>query len=121
MQIVLHAGGIPFNGNTIKERSLGGSESAAYYTAKEFASRGHQVVVFTEHQEGGEFDGVTYVPMGARTQEKPMGENWHFYCENTPHEVNIIQRQPGGFMFHIQSKINLWWGWRRGRIWRSKS
>ncbi len=109
MQIVIHAGGIPFNGNTIKERSLGGSESAAYYTAKELAARGHQVVVFTETDEPGEFDGVTYVGMGNRTQPHPMGEAWHFYCENTPHEVNIIQRQPGGFMFHIQSKINLWW------------
>ena len=47
--------------------------------------------------------------MGERTTEQPMGMNWHFYCEHTPHEVNIIQRQPGGFMFHIQSKINLWW------------
>lgn len=109
MHIVMHAGGIPFNGDTIKERSLGGSESAAYYTAKELAARGHRVVMFTEHEEAGEFDGVTYLSMGARSQEKPMGVNWHFYCEHTPHEVNILQRQPGGFMFHIQSKINLWW------------
>lgn len=109
MQIVIHAGGIPFNGDTINERSLGGSESAAYYTAKELVARGHRVVVFTEHQEGGNFDGVEYVWMGDRHEAKPMGENWHWYCEHTPHDVNIVQRQPGGLMFHIQSKINLWW------------
>ena len=109
MHIVIHAGGIPFNGDTIKKQSLGGSESAAYYTAKELANRGHHVVVFTETDEPGETDGVIYVNMGARTNEHPMGENWHFYCEHTPHEVNIVQRQPGAFMFHIQSKINLWW------------
>jgi len=109
MHIVIHAGGIPFNGDTVNERSLGGSESAAYYTARELASRGHRVVVFTEHPDGGTFDGVTYINMGERSEIKPMGATWHFYCESTPHEVNIIQRQPGGFMFHIQSKINLWW------------
>ncbi len=109
MHIVIHAGGIPFNGETVHERSLGGSESAAYYTAKELAARGHRVVIFTEHQEAGEFDGVTYLWMGERSQPQPMGTNWHFYCEHTPHEVNIVQRQPGGLMFHIQSKINLWW------------
>lgn len=109
MQIVIHAGGIPFNGNTINERSLGGSESAAYYTAKELAARGHRVIMFTELEGSGEFDNVTYLCMGERTQSQPMGTNWHFYCEHTPHEVNIVMRQPGSFMFHIQSKINLWW------------
>ncbi len=109
MHIVIHAGGIPFNGDTINERSLGGSESAAYYTAKELAKRGHRVVVFTESEDAGVFDDVTYLWMGKRHADKPMGENWHFYCEHTPHEVNIVQRQPGGLMFHIQSKINLWW------------
>lgn len=112
MQIVIHAGGIPFDGDTINERSLGGSESAAYYVARELASRGHRVVVFTEKNEAGNneaVDGVVYLWMGNRTQAQPMGENWHFYCEHTPHDVNIVQRQPGGLMFHIQSKINLWW------------
>ena len=39
MHIVLYAGGIPFDGETIEERSLGGSESAAYYVAKELSER----------------------------------------------------------------------------------
>jgi len=109
MQIVIHAGGIPFDGDTINERSLGGSESAAYYVAKELASRGHKVVVFTEKEGSSESNGVTYLHLGERNQAKPMGTNWHFYCENTPHEVNIIQRVPSGFTYAIQSKINLWW------------
>jgi len=109
MHIVMHAGGIPFNGDTIKERSLGGSESAAYYVAKELASRGHRVVMFTESEEQGTFDGVKYLHMGPRTNEAPLGTNWHFYSGNTPHEVNIIQRVPHGFATPIQSKINLWW------------
>jgi glycosyltransferase involved in cell wall biosynthesis len=109
MHIVIYASGIPFNGGTIEERSLGGSESAAYYVAKEFAARGHRVCVFTEEQENGEWDGVKYLWVGPKDQQNPLGANWHFYCCNTPHDVNLVQRMPGAFGFHIQSKINLWW------------
>jgi glycosyltransferase involved in cell wall biosynthesis len=109
MHIVMYASGIPFNGDTIKEKSLGGSETAAYEVAKELSRRGHKVIMFTDTAEAGEFDGVNYIPIGPRTEAKPMGQNWHFYCENTPHDINIVQRVPHGFAWHIQSKINLWW------------
>ena len=109
MHIVIYASGIPFNGETINERSLGGSESAAYYVAKEFAERGNRVCVFTESEQGGVVDGVNYLWVGPKDQQNPLGQNWHFYCTNTPHDVNIIQRLPGGFCYAIQSKINLWW------------
>ncbi len=109
MHIVIYAGGIPFDGKTIATKSLGGSESAAYYVAKELAIRGHQVVVFTDIKEGMECDEVNYIPIGERTPAKPMGTNWHFYCTNTPHDINIVQRVPHGFAWPIQSKMNLWW------------
>lgn len=109
MHIVMYASGIPFNGDTIKEKSLGGSESAAYYVAKDLATRGHRVVLFTEHPEAGKFDGVDYIPIGPKTPKTPMGSNWQFYCQNTPHDVNIVQRVPYAFSIPIQSKVNLWW------------
>jgi glycosyltransferase involved in cell wall biosynthesis len=109
MHIVIYAGGIPFDGKTIETESLGGSESAAYYVAKELAARGNKVVMFTDCKEGMVSDKVNYIPIGERTQAKPMGTNWHFYCENTPHEINIVQRVPHAFAWPIQSKMNLWW------------
>ena len=109
MHIVMNVGGIPFNGDTINHRSLGGSESAAYYVAKELAERGHEVVMFTEHEESGMFDGVQYIPLGNRTAEAPLGENYHFYVNNTPHDVNICQRHPAAYIQPNQAKINLWW------------
>lgn len=109
MHIIIYASGIPFNGDTIKERSLGGSESAAYYVAKELADRGHKVSVFTESKEEGTFDGVRYLFVGDKTPQHPMGAHWQFYCQNTPHDVNIVQRVPFGFAAPLQSKINLWW------------
>ena len=103
MHIIIYASGIPFNGDTIKERSLGGSESAAYYVAKELSDRGHKVSVFTESRDEGTFDGVRYLFIGDKTPQHPMGANWQFYCQNTPHDVNIIQRVPYGFATPIQS------------------
>ena len=42
--ILMHVGGMPFNGDTIPSgQSLGGSESAAYYLAKALVKRGHRI------------------------------------------------------------------------------
>ena len=58
MHIVIHAAGLPFNGQTIPSgESLGGSESAAYFMAKELVELGHKVVCFTNSKDMGKFDG----------------------------------------------------------------
>ena len=108
MDIVIHCGGMPFNGDTIKTQSLGGSESAAYYMAKELAEKGHRVTMFT-NGEGGKSDGVNYVNAGNRTEQTPLGEYFHFYAANTPHDVLIIQRHPLAFSFEYASKMNFLW------------
>lgn len=109
MHYVIYAGGIPFDGDTINTRALGGSETAAYYVGRELAARGHRVVMFTEIDHPSTKEGVLYQPVGQRTQKHPLGTNWHFYVEHTPHDVNIIQRVPSGFYFANQAKVNLWW------------
>ncbi len=109
MFIVINCLGLPFNGNTIKNGSLGGSESAAYYLAKDLAVKGHKVTVFTNSQEEGVFDNVSYIFAGNQTEHAPLGETFHFYASNTPHDVLIIQRHPQAFKFQYASKINLWW------------
>lgn len=109
MLITIHCGGLPFNGNTIKTKSLGGSETAAYYVAKELAARGHRVSLFTNSQEEGEFDKVKYIWAGNATDRAPLGERFHFYASNTPTDVMMIQRQPGAFIHRFQSKINVSW------------
>jgi len=109
MFIVMHCGGIPFNGDTIKTRSLGGSESAAYYLAKELTSAGHSVTLFTNDKIGGIFEGVKYEWAGAQSENTPLGDRFTYYAENTPHDVCIIQRHPRAFERKYASKINLWW------------
>jgi glycosyltransferase involved in cell wall biosynthesis len=85
---------MPFNGETILTKSLGGSESAGYYLAFELAKRGHKVSVFTSSTEEGTFDGVTYCFAGNSSAATPLGDRFEFYAQNTPHDVLIIQRHP---------------------------
>lgn len=108
MDIVLHSLGMPFNGETVATQSLGGSESAAYYQARELAKRGHRVIVFTSSTEEGEWDGVRYYGAGAVSNEHPLGERFEFYARNTPHDVLIIQRHPTAFHGAFASKVNIW-------------
>lgn len=111
MFIVMHCGGMPFNGETIAKKSLGGSETAAYYMARELAKLGHRVTMFTNiapDQEGA-WDGVKYISAGAPTETQPLGARFHFYALNTPHDVCIIQRHPQAFTFKWASKLNILW------------
>lgn len=108
MDYVINALGLPFNGDTVKVRSLGGSESAAYYLARELAARGHRVTIFTAEQTGGVFDGVTYVPAGDISEQFPLGKQFEFYARNTPHDVLVIQRHPLAFTKPFAAKVTIW-------------
>jgi 2-polyprenyl-3-methyl-5-hydroxy-6-metoxy-1,4-benzoquinol methylase/glycosyltransferase involved in cell wall biosynthesis len=109
MYILMWAGGMPFNGKTIPSgKSLGGSETAAYFVAKELAALGHNVVMFTASQEGGKEDGVTYEWHGPINENNPLGERFHF-CAQVPFDVAIIQRHPLAFMRFVNAKIRVMW------------
>jgi glycosyltransferase involved in cell wall biosynthesis/2-polyprenyl-3-methyl-5-hydroxy-6-metoxy-1,4-benzoquinol methylase len=108
LSFVFHVMGMPFDGSTIKTSSLGGSETAAYYQAKELAARGHEVVMFTNTQNDGVYDGVTYIGLGDITAETPLGSRFDAYATKTPHDVLIIQRHPTGFHKQYASKVNIW-------------
>lgn len=109
MYITIHCGGMPFNGETIKEQSLGGSESAAFYMAQELKNEGHKVTLFTHIDKPSETDGVRYLPTGPITEACPLGTDFHHYSTNTPVDVMIIQRHPLAFQYPWASKVNLWW------------
>jgi len=52
--------GLKFSGRTLKERALGGSETALLMMAKEMAARGHDVKVWCNCDAPGLYDGVYY-------------------------------------------------------------
>lgn len=108
MEIVIHAMGMPFNGETIERQSLGGSESAAYYQARELARRGHRVSVWSNTEKDGEWDGVRYYNLGNATPQAPLGDRFEYWARQTPHDVLIVQRHPAAFHAPFASKINVW-------------
>lgn len=110
MDIVIHCMGMPFNGETILKKSLGGSETAAYYQARELRKRGHKVQIFTtiDRDNMGEWDGVQYLSVGEINQQNMLGRDFEFYARNTPHDVLIIQRHPAAFHGRFASKVNIW-------------
>ena len=109
MIIAIWAGGMPFNGLTIPSgKSLGGSESGAYYMAKELANLGHNVVVFTNSQQGGAWDGVLYEYHGKVSEHFPLGDRFHMVMQ-APYDVLVVQRHPLAFSHMHNSKLNIWW------------
>lgn len=99
---------MPFDGNTVKTKSLGGSESAAYYLARELAKRGHRVSCWTSIDKDSVVDGVTYCSVGAHSQETPLGERFDHYASHTPLDVLIMQRQPHAFHKRWNAKVCIW-------------
>ena len=109
LRVVIHAAGMPFDGDTVKTESLGGSESAAYYMARELASRGHNVVCFTSKRGCARIiDGVTYLFHGEPSQHAPLGNAFDHYATNAPCDMLIIQRTPVAFHRHYNAKVCIW-------------
>ena len=111
MNIIMYVPGMPFNGETIKNKSLGGSETAGYYLAKELAARGHKVAVFTNISvaEQGVWDEVKYLPIGQPDSRAPVGLGFLDFAMKVPFDILIGQRIPGMFASSYGSKVNFWW------------
>ena len=82
MRISFYTRGTEFNGNTIKNKGLGGSESALLYMARELCKRGHQINVFCSCDKPGLYDGVSY----------HLAEDFAAFCEAQPQDVCIFSR-----------------------------
>lgn len=99
LDIVFYAPGMPFQGDTLERRSLGGSETAALYMARALAALGHHVTVFSHCDRPGTYGGVIY----------RHANDWHGYARLAPHDVSIIQRTPEALSQRMNSKLNLLW------------
>ena len=66
--------GIPYDGTTVYNEGLGGSESAVTFISKELARLGFSVTVFNncdmDHASPGVYDDVTYRPLSELAQGK---------------------------------------------------
>lgn len=100
LDIIICCDGMPFHGDSIKEHSLGGSETSALQMAKSLADIGNNVTVFS-HCKGKEgiYDKVRYLDL----------TDFIEYATVLPHDVLIAQRIPELFTQSFNSKINILW------------
>ena len=100
LDIVLASPGLPHDGNTLAQRSLGGSETAAIQIAAALRRRGHHVTVFSPCPGPmTSAEGVAYRPL----------EQFAAYATTTPHDVTVISRALdfGRYWFH--SPVHILW------------
>lgn len=98
LQIAMVIPGMVFNGHTLREKSLGGSETAALCMARELAALGNEVFVFCNCDKPGAYDGVMYNSLQAIAQFKSI-----------PHDVTIVQRAPELLRNMYNSKMQIIW------------
>lgn len=97
MKFFFYIPGMPADGHVMENLSLGGSESAGMYMAREMVRRGHRVVAFTNGQPG-EWDGVEIAAIGQPSEQFPAGENFDRRATTEPHDVLIAQRTSAPFL-----------------------
>lgn len=109
LDIFLASIGIPHDGLTLREQSLGGSETAAIHIAHALAARGHNVTVFSPLPErrhpngqvtrGGEWNRVRWAPI----------EEFVAAACGTPHDVTIVSRDLNLLQVRNRSAIKVLW------------
>jgi glycosyltransferase involved in cell wall biosynthesis len=82
MNIAFFTQGSSFNGDTLSEKGLGGSESALAYIAKALATLGNRVTVFNNCDFPGHYSGVEYKHFSEIVS----------YSKNNPLDVCVLSR-----------------------------
>jgi len=90
--------GLQFNGNSLIEKSLGGSESAMIYMARELSYLGNDVTVYCECDKPGIYDGVDYRSYVQFNNDEK--------CQT---DVCIVSRYTEFLAKPLDSKLNILW------------
>jgi glycosyltransferase involved in cell wall biosynthesis len=99
LDLVIYTEGLPFDGRTPFEKSLGGSESAVVFIARELVRRGHRVRVFCPCPRPAEYDGVAYRDF----------TDFPAFVESGSCDVFICCRHLRGLAAPVNSKANVMW------------
>lgn len=108
LEIVIAAGGMPFGPDTLKHRSLGGSETAVLGVAGQLKALGHIVTVFCPLPQTGPDafqsgsigeDGVRYVQI----------EQFHNFIATTEVDLLVVSRSPELFQIPHQARKAVLW------------
>lgn len=98
--IVFYTGGTTaFNGRTLEEKGLGGSESALIYVARALAASGMKVRVFCNCDKPGEYDGIHYGDL----------VDFHMYRQCNSFPIIISSRSLRPFKIALQTQTRILW------------
>jgi glycosyltransferase involved in cell wall biosynthesis/SAM-dependent methyltransferase len=99
--IVIVTSGLDFNGNTDREKALGGSETAVINVARELAKQGHYVRVFCKCSKEGIYDNVFYYDVDSK---------WNSFITHGECDIAIVSRHYSYLaQYKINSKLNILW------------
>lgn len=90
--------GLEFNGNSVYEKALGGSESALIYMARELQKLGNEVVVYCHCDKPGIYDEVDY-----RTLDQYLAD------DKAQFDTLIVSRFTDFLALPVDSKMNILW------------
>lgn len=99
LDVAIFSPGMPHGPGVLKERSLGGSETAAICVSEALARRGCHVVLFSPGHNGGTHHGVTYVPI----------EHAAAYLSTTQVDLCVISRDLAAASMPMQSVVKFLW------------
>ncbi|MEK7297896.1 MAG: tetratricopeptide repeat protein, partial [Planctomycetota bacterium] len=98
--VVFYTGGTTaFNGRTLEEKGLGGSESALIYVARALAANGMKVRVFCNCDKPGEYDGICYGDL----------VDFHLYRQLNSFPIIISSRSLRPFKIALQAQTRILW------------
>jgi glycosyltransferase involved in cell wall biosynthesis/2-polyprenyl-3-methyl-5-hydroxy-6-metoxy-1,4-benzoquinol methylase len=96
--IGLVTSGLSFNGNTINEKALGGSESAMIYIARELAALRNEVTVYCPCDIPGIYDNVEYRSL-----------DMYLIDEKSQFDVLVVSRFTDFLAVPLDTKMNILW------------
>jgi hypothetical protein len=101
---ILDTVGLPYTGDTVRKKGLGGSESAVIFMAEELVKQGFEVSIFNDCPAPGLYYGVNYY------------ERKDVKAQNQKFDILISQRSfipfiPEPFKFKVweEERVNLEW------------
>src|SRR4051812_37674265 len=109
LEIVLVSAGMPFGPETLKHKSLGGSETAALCLAQELKAIGHIVTVFTPLPPEGEPDSFVSGGLGSDGVRYVSMEQYAPFVSSTEVDLLIVQRSPALLKINHQARRAVLW------------
>lgn len=122
-KIIFTDNGIPFFGKTPRTRSIGGAQTAFIYLAEALVKNGHEVKVFNNCEEEGEFNGVVWQDIRQIQVEKC---DLHIANQN-PALISLVRKtrhkmfwfhNPANYLLKFRNLRRLLW-WRPTMVFSS--